>query len=223
MPKSAFESHVYQHPWSEISYAVWRKYPNPSRPDVLSIDILDRNLDPETGILRTRRMVTMKGPLPSWMERIIGRTSVCHFIEDSEINPKTQTMTLKSRNVTLEQVILMEESCSYTAHENGAWTKMGLEGKVTSFSFGVASRIEDFLTGMFKQNAHKGRDIMEQACAKIKQETAEKIAAAEVFGRNIKLEAEEFGRNIKQEAEDGLAAVVDTTRRERNGLMTALD
>jgi len=61
MPSEATVNHIFKHPWSDISYAVWRKYPNPLRPDVLSVDFLDRQLDPETGVLRTRRLVTVKG------------------------------------------------------------------------------------------------------------------------------------------------------------------
>lgn len=213
MPKSANVDHVYQHPWSEISYAVFRKYPNPSRPDVLAVDLLSRSIDPETGVLQTRRMVTVKGPLPTWMEKVIGRQPACYFIEDASIDPRTQTMTLKSRNVTLDKVMLMEECCVYKKHENENWTEMQLEGTVTSFTRGFASRIEDFMSKTYKANAAKGREITEHVCNMIKQEAAAlKQEAADTFAK-----AESLGTRLKHEAE-GFAAVAPRPQR-----MPALD
>lgn len=177
MPSEASIEHTFRRPWEEISYAVFRKYPCPERPDVLSVDILDSKLDTETGILTTRRLITVKGPLPSWTRVISGRPSTCYFLEEATIDPREQVMTMASRNVTAESLVLMEEKCVYRRHEINGWTKMLQNGKVTSFSAGIGGQIENFLTKMFTQNSSKGREIMERACNIIRQEAAEKLAA----------------------------------------------
>merc|ERR1712137_1071819 len=47
--------HTFCHNWDEISLASWRKYPCHDRPDVLSVDIVDKHFDPETGVLTATR------------------------------------------------------------------------------------------------------------------------------------------------------------------------
>lgn len=41
--------HSFPLPWEDISLASWMKYPNPARPDVLGLDVLDRHFDHDTG------------------------------------------------------------------------------------------------------------------------------------------------------------------------------
>ena len=67
-----FERSVFvPHPWSFVSFASWRKYPNDKSPQVLHVDILSRSVCPETGILRTERLITCKQNLPSIVEWVI--------------------------------------------------------------------------------------------------------------------------------------------------------
>jgi len=115
-------------------------------------------------------------------------------------------MKLTSRNITGESLLLMEETCVYTSHPNKHWTSMNISGRVSAFSLGaLSSKLEDFLAKMYKQNIGKGRDIMEQACCLIKQETATKLVAAENFGSRIKQDAEDAVQaGIKELSNPGL-------------------
>jgi len=49
----------------------WRKYPNPDlNPDVVTVDFLDKKFDPDTGILKTKRLCTMKANAPSFISKV---------------------------------------------------------------------------------------------------------------------------------------------------------
>jgi hypothetical protein len=40
---------VFEHPWTLFTRALWKKYPNPFSPHVLSCDTLECTVDPVTG------------------------------------------------------------------------------------------------------------------------------------------------------------------------------
>jgi len=215
-----FLKHTYEHPWRDVSLASWKKYPNPARPDVLSVDILRRDFDPETGILRTRRLLTMKMALPTWIEKIAGRgASQTYFLEDATIDARNNTMTLVGRNISFKNLIEVEETCVYTPHkDNNNWTFFEQTAKVTAFPWGVARKIEEFFCNSFNKNAVKGREIMEDAIARVTQEyetnmkhvdelTTKLKQEADQLGNKIVQQAEEIGSKIKREADAGLAAI----------------
>lgn len=51
--------------------ASWQKYPSENRPDVLSVDLVDRNFDAETGILTATRVVIMQDRVPRILKPVI--------------------------------------------------------------------------------------------------------------------------------------------------------
>ena len=59
-----------RHSWEDISLASWKKYPSENRPDVLSVDLIDRHFDPETGILTSTRLVIMQDKLPRFLQSV---------------------------------------------------------------------------------------------------------------------------------------------------------
>jgi len=203
-------NHTFKHAWQDISLANWFKYPSPSRPDVLNIELVNRDFDPHSGVLTTTRLVTMKNVLPTWVQKITGCTAPCYFVEQATIDSKNNKMELTATNVSFRQVIEMQEKCEYTVHkENKDWTNFIQEAKVTVFTYGISRKVEEMCAQMFRQNASKGRDLMEQTIARIKQETEEKLLAVEEFSNRMKKETEEklqaveeFGNRIKQETEE---------------------
>jgi len=53
------------------------------------------------------------------------------------------------------------------------------QAKVTSFVHGASNKIEDFILKQFKDNATKGREIMESAIQRVEQEHLAFAAAAQ--------------------------------------------
>ncbi len=76
---------VCSHPWSHVTSAFWRKYPNPLATHVKQIDCYERKLvptggaagssDPQRMLLVTNRLVACESPIPSWMASV--RCALC--------------------------------------------------------------------------------------------------------------------------------------------------
>lgn len=49
---------------------MWHKYPNPHCTHVQTIDVLDRSVDPQTGIIRTERVLGCKQKAPGWIVKV---------------------------------------------------------------------------------------------------------------------------------------------------------
>merc|ERR1712137_1521783 len=151
MPKYENVKHTFEHSWNDISLASWKKYPTETRPDVLSVDLVERNFDPETGILTATRVVIMEDKLPRFLQPIFGNN----------------------------KCISIEETCTYTQNEsNPEWTDFKQEAAVHAYPFGVSNNIEKFMTSKFVRNAPLGREIMENTVKSVKEENIMRKAFA---------------------------------------------
>jgi len=170
MVGTAEVKHTYEHSWKDISIANWKKYPNAERPDVLHVDLLKKEFDPETGILKTMRLSAIRNQLPWWIQKIVGGTPCWYFVEEATIDPKNQTTVLNARNLSFSEYLSLEEICTYTADTKNNWTTFKQEGRVTAFPMGFSSRVEDFCVSRFLQNAATGRKIMENTIQRVKEQ-----------------------------------------------------
>jgi hypothetical protein len=59
-----------RHPWFDVTMANWRKYPNVRRPDLVSVDILDKHID-DNGVLHIKRLLIVEGlGYPEWLKKV---------------------------------------------------------------------------------------------------------------------------------------------------------
>jgi hypothetical protein len=58
------------HPWTHVVIGMWHKYPNSKCTHVVSIDTIDRTVDPVTGIIRTERLMGCKQKAPIWIVKV---------------------------------------------------------------------------------------------------------------------------------------------------------
>jgi len=168
--------HLFFHPWNLVSAAHWVKYPNELTPHVVHVDYLNRSVDPETGILRTERILTCKQNFPDFILRLLGGHCEAYVHEISEINPKTQTLTLKTKNLTMSNMITVEETCIYTPFsEDTSKTTLKQYAQITSLNglIWLRNKIEDFCLDRFSMNAHKGKVALETVLDKFVEETKE--------------------------------------------------
>tara|TARA_R110002050_G_scaffold285184_2_gene434722 strand:+ start:262 stop:825 length:564 start_codon:yes stop_codon:yes gene_type:complete len=173
--------HVFRHPWNDISIASWRKYPNTNRPDILSVDIIDRSFDPETGILRATRLITSDPNLPSWLRPWFPK-SVSYCVEESEVDPRNKRMVLRSRNYTGSTLCQLTETCTYTpSATNSSHTDFRQDVEIDANLYGIASRVESAFMERFTSAAVKGREIMEDAVATINCSYDEFVEDVEEF------------------------------------------
>ncbi|KAI8802878.1 PRELI-like family-domain-containing protein [Cladochytrium replicatum] len=167
-------THQFDHPWDTLTRANWRKYPNELSDHVLSVDILSRSVDPQTGVLRTERLLCCKQNAPSLLRRLMPSIpEYAYFREVSELNPNTREYTAQSVNLTLRNLLTVTETCVYRADPTDA-TKTIFEQRasvvagVASSAFkAVAGMMEDVCVSSFKTNAEKGRRALEMVVDKV--------------------------------------------------------
>ncbi|KAJ3292877.1 hypothetical protein HDU79_000975 [Rhizoclosmatium sp. JEL0117] len=105
-----FEStHLFGHSWESVTQAIWNKYPNPFASHVLTADVIDRHVDPETGILHTTRLFTKEGRLPKWSKSMFN-FSEAFILEISELDPVNKTFKTVTRNLSHAKLMLVEET-----------------------------------------------------------------------------------------------------------------
>jgi len=160
-------NHTFLHDWEECALASWKKWPNPRRPDVLTVDIINKEYDEETGVLRATRLIMVKSWVPVWFQSFTGNTP-CYFVEESITDPRNKKMILKGTNLTFANLAEMQETCIYTEGPEG--TLFEQEGAVTAYTFGLARRMEKYCLDRFRSAAVQGREIMEQTIRRIKEE-----------------------------------------------------
>ncbi|KAJ3025458.1 UNVERIFIED_CONTAM: hypothetical protein HDU68_007118 [Siphonaria sp. JEL0065] len=114
-PMKLFEqTQTISYPWDIVTTANWIKYPNEISTHVISLDILSREVDPVTGVLRTERLLCCKQSSPKFLRTIgIPIPEVAWFREVSYLDPKTRTYTATSVNLTMRNIMVVKETCVY--------------------------------------------------------------------------------------------------------------
>ncbi|KHN96579.1 protein MSF1 [Metarhizium album ARSEF 1941] len=158
---------TYNYSWDEVSTANWRKYGpwNNKSEHVIAVDTLSRTVDPETGILRTERLITCKQSAPEWLKTLMGNSmDVSYVFEASYVDPARKALTMVSQNLTWSNLVNVQEEVAYTplgAHQ----TQFQQSARVTALCGGwqrIKNSIEDTLVTRFKENALKGREGFER-------------------------------------------------------------
>ncbi|KAJ7169465.1 PRELI-like family-domain-containing protein [Mycena filopes] len=153
------QSFNYEHPWSHVVVGMWHKYPNPKCSHVVSIDVLDRTVDPKTGIIRTERILGCKQKTPTWIVKIFGGSEDAFVREISFIDPATQNASITSVNLSLSQFATCFERIQYTPAPNNrtSFTQTAeIQARMTLWR-SAADGLEKWLVQRFEQNAHLGK------------------------------------------------------------------
>merc|ERR1712179_611510 len=144
--------HTFHHPWETVAQASWRKYPNPMNPNVVAIDVLER--DVQNGILHSQRLLSSKWVFPNWAKKIVGNERVCYAKEHSTVDPSSRTMTLFTQNLSFCHLMSIDERLSYTAHpDDPSKTLLTQEAVVTVRGVPLSSYLEGFLANTISLNA----------------------------------------------------------------------
>ena len=67
------------HSWAHVIIGMWHKYPNPHCSHVVTVDVIDRTVNPSTGIIRTERVLGCKQRTPTWIVRVRFLASHCRY------------------------------------------------------------------------------------------------------------------------------------------------
>ncbi|KAM3420602.1 hypothetical protein BST61_g3864 [Cercospora zeina] len=164
-------THSYAYSWDEVSTCNWRKYCpwNDKSTHVIAVDTLSRILDPNTGILRTERLITCKQSAPQWLKSFLGSGDTSQVYEVSYVDPKAKKVTMCSQNLTWSELLNVHEKVVYRpdpAHSEK--TMFEQEARIVALCGGwqkIKSAIEDISVERFKENAIKGREGFERVLA----------------------------------------------------------
>jgi len=164
------QEHVFDHPWHTVVHAAWRKYPNPLKPEVVGLDVIDRKVD-SNGVLRTHRVITTEWHIPSWATRCIGLRNPSFSYERSEVDTKSQRMVLQSRNLNCTNFVSVDETLIYRPHPDFPDKTLLEQSAIVSVKgIPLIDYMENTLTSAMSTNANKGRQAMEWVIDNIKKE-----------------------------------------------------
>ncbi|XP_075441508.1 PRELI domain containing protein 3A isoform X1 [Ascaphus truei] len=148
--------HVFSHPWDTVIKAAMRKYPNPMNPCVVGVDVVDRSLDSQ-GRLHSHRLLSTEWGLPSLVRAILGTNRTLTYIkEHSVVDPVEKKMVLCSTNITLTNLVSVDERLVYTPHpENPEETVLTQEAIITVKGVSLSSYLEGLMANTISSNARK--------------------------------------------------------------------
>ncbi|KAH8171419.1 PRELI-like family protein [Sarocladium implicatum] len=157
---------TFNYSWDEVSTANWQKYGpwNNKSEHVIAVDTVARSVDPNTGILRTERLITCKQSAPEWLKTFLGNADESYVYEASYIDPKARTLTMVSHNLTWSNFVTVQEEVVYSPLGQSQ-TQFKQSARITAMAGGwqrIKNSIEDCLVTRFRENAVKGREGFER-------------------------------------------------------------
>ncbi|KIY48028.1 MSF1-domain-containing protein [Fistulina hepatica ATCC 64428] len=163
----------YEHPWSHVVIGMWHKYPNPKCSHVISIDVLDRSVDPETGVIRTERVLGCKQKAPGWIVKLFGGSEDAYVREISFVDPATQKVTITSVNLSLSQFATCFERITYSPSKTKQHTVFEqtaeIQARLALFR-SATDGLEKFMVQRFEQNAQLGKTAFSDVLRRLWEE-----------------------------------------------------
>ncbi|CEG36606.1 ylr168c-like protein [Plasmopara halstedii] len=162
--------HVYPFHWDVVTRAFWNKYPNKSLAHVERVDVLDRFLDDHGRLVTTRLAKVTQMNVPGWVRSALGDST--YVFEETLCDPQRKELVLKSTNLSLRSVAIVEETCVYSVYQHDAQkTLYEAEAKVTAFVPFLSKQLEKFSINRGADTAAKGIRAVEEICNDIFQGT----------------------------------------------------
>ncbi|CAO2632717.1 PRELI domain containing protein 3B [Lemmus lemmus] len=140
-----------------VTTAAMQKYPIPMNPSVVGIDALDRNVDP-SGKLHSHRLLSIEWGLPSIMKSLICSARRKTYVQQhSVVDTVKKTMELRSNNISLTNMVSVEERLMYKLHlQHPEKTVLTQEAIITVKVVSLSSYLEGLMPSTISSNANKG-------------------------------------------------------------------
>ncbi|KAH6674120.1 PRELI-like family-domain-containing protein [Halenospora varia] len=156
---------TFDYSWEEVSTANWRKYCpwNEKSTHVIAVDTISRHVDPQTGILRTERLITCKQSAPKWLASLMGGTETSHVFETSYVDPASKKVTMVSSNLTFANILSVRETVVYQPL-SATKTLFKQDAQIVALCGGwqkVKNAVEEATVTRFSENARKGKEGFE--------------------------------------------------------------
>lgn len=169
--------HSFDYSWEQVTAANWQKYPNELATHVVSVDILNREIDPKTHTMRTERLIACKQAIPCWLRALVGADD-CSFVREvSVVDLKKKSLVMKSTNMTMSNLLLVNETVTYVPDPlfPESRTTFKQEAEITAFlSFSsICNKIEEWSVERFGQNAKIGKKGFESVLQTLESKWSE--------------------------------------------------
>ncbi|UJR33247.1 hypothetical protein I4U23_020702 [Adineta vaga] len=153
--------HVFDHDWATVVTAALNKYPNPVSPSVIGCDVVDRTLHP-SGTIHSHRLLLANWGIAPALNKIFNMSELGYASEYSTIDARRRVMTARTRNLTLNRFISIEERLEYTQHPtDSSKTLLKQEATINVENVPLTSYVETLVAKTLNTNATKGRLAME--------------------------------------------------------------
>ncbi|KNE69944.1 hypothetical protein AMAG_14786 [Allomyces macrogynus ATCC 38327] len=161
-------------PWSDVTFAIFNKYPNPFAKHVLQSDVLARSVHGTT--LTTTRVHRKSGSVPAWAANLVKVNPVVLILEDSSVDCAARRMVTRTRNLDHRRMLYVEEVQEITPHPtNPNATVVTTTAHISSdLGWGLTGRLERFGVSRFADNLQRSRMGMLHVLASVR----EKVKAA---------------------------------------------
>ncbi|KAH8923645.1 MSF1-domain-containing protein [Atractiella rhizophila] len=181
----------YGYPFHHVAYSLFQKYPNPSSPHVISVDVLSRDMLP-TGILRTERLIGVEQSAPRWIVKLLGSSEKAFIREVTFVSlhpppvpppdstpdnsPLVQRPSIiqASSNITMASILAVKELITYsprgdqkTRFHTIADVRAGAGGNLVGTKM-VRERVERFSLDRYEKNAEVGKVGFEGVLSRLK-------------------------------------------------------
>ncbi|KAI8841237.1 PRELI-like family-domain-containing protein, partial [Chytridium lagenaria] len=164
----------FNHSWDTLTAANWRKYPNELSSHVISVDILSREVDPQTGVLRTERLLCCKQNAPQILRTLgLPIPEVAYFREISELDPNVKEYTANTFNLSLKNIMSVHETVIFRegVSSSEATELFVQQARFQACGFVSLARIlEEAAASRFKANASTGKKALDIVIEKILEE-----------------------------------------------------
>ncbi|CAF1580132.1 unnamed protein product [Rotaria magnacalcarata] len=153
--------HVFDHDWTTVVTAALNKYPNPVSPSVIGCDVIGRTISP-SGVIQSHRLLLADWAIAPALNRIFKFNELGYASEHSTIDVRRRVMSARTRNLTLNRFINIEERLEYTQHPtDSSKTLLKQEATINVERVPLTSYVETLVAKTINANATKGRLAME--------------------------------------------------------------
>lgn len=161
-------SHEYKGDWERVTSSFWKKYWHPKCSQSRAL-VLSRKIDSE-GRLVTKRLHVVYQDVPAFVKAIVGDV-VTYAGEESIVDPKNKTLTLRTKNLSLNCIATVDELCVYKACESDPskteyYKRLAVQGWMTGF---INLKLENWFVSTDCQNRSKGISVMDEIIGGVSQ------------------------------------------------------
>ena len=137
--------------------AALNKYPNPVSPSVIGCDVVDRSITP-AGVIHSHRLLLANWGIAPALNKLFNMSEHGYASEHSTIDLRRRIMMARTRNLTLNRFLNIEERLEYTQHPtDSSKTLLRQEATINVENVPLTNYVEGLVAKTINTNATKVR------------------------------------------------------------------